>query len=92
MTANDTLFKYQGGGTPTSLALTRATQEFKDKARDPSKGFPMVTVLITDGVPNDEQASTSAADAMKAAGITLFTVGIGSSQDLAFLQQTGRGS
>ncbi|KAH7701456.1 Fibropellin-3 [Aphelenchoides avenae] len=74
---------YMNGMTATGDALRMATQEFIHRARDPSKGFPLVTVLLTDGQPNwsnntdaDPQDALDAAEVLKKAGITLFTVGI----------------
>lgn len=78
------------GNTATGDALVMATNEFIHRARDPSKGYPMVTILITDGQPNWGTANaTVAAEDMKKNGITLFTIGIANA-DLSNLQQTGK--
>lgn len=69
--------------TATGDALRMATTEFIHRARDPSKGWPLVAILITDGQPNwsngtgaDPQDALDAAVGLKKAGITLFTIGI----------------
>ncbi|KAI0557208.1 von Willebrand factor A-like protein [Gracilaria domingensis] len=46
---------------------------------------PRVVVLLTDGVNGDMAAATAAADAIKADGITLITIGVGSGVDTANL-------
>lgn len=86
---------YMDGMTATGDALRMATDEFVHRARDPSKGFPLVAVLLTDGQPNWSKGSSApaqdaldAAEELKKAGITLFTVGI-SNANITNLQATG---
>ena len=70
----DTL--YIGGNTNTSGGLLTLTQVFSPANGDRADA-PNVAVLITDGVSNvDPEQTIPAAQAAKAAGITIFTVGI----------------
>lgn len=86
---------YMDGMTATGDALRMSTTEFNHRARGPSKGFPLVAVLLTDGQPNwsngtdaDPQDALDAAEELKNAGVTLFTVGI-LNADITNLQATG---
>jgi len=46
-----------------------------------------VLVMMTDGSPTDRSSATRAADAVKQAGITLYTVGLGNDLDRDLLQR-----
>ncbi|KAH7716262.1 Fibropellin-3 [Aphelenchoides avenae] len=85
---------YMNDMTATGDALRMATEEFNHHGRDPAKGFPFVAVLLTDGQPDwsnghdaDPQDALDAAEELKKAGITLFTIGIANA-DMSNLQTT----
>jgi len=59
-------------GTPMEDALTLAMEQFQGLS-----GEPRYVILISDGRPNDPNATTMAANALKQAGIKLFVISIG---------------
>ena len=71
---------YSGGYTYTALALDLAAELFNDPsssgARPLSAGIPRVAVLITNGRSNVYNITQPAID-LRAAGVTVYTIGIG---------------
>ena len=71
---------YRGGWTATALALNDTRRLLNPSnnfgARPNSEGIPKIGVLITDGRANIYPL-TYAAPALKAAGVQVYTVGIG---------------
>ncbi|MEQ6343959.1 vWA domain-containing protein [Vibrio cyclitrophicus] len=61
-----------GGGTPATEAYWAAIQAFR--RMDASK---KVAIMVTDGEPNDQQATFNMVQAMKKQGIRVIAVGVG---------------
>lgn len=79
----------QGTGTRIGAAIAAAAEQLS--AARP--GSQRAMVVLTDGQGTDEDpgAAQAAADAAKAAGITLYTVGLGADVDLAALRALASG-
>lgn len=80
----------QHGTTNTGDAIKAATTELTSK--DHNSAARKVLVLLTDGLatspdPNPSQYALQQAAAAKAAGITIYTIGLGKSADMQFLEQ-----
>jgi DNA-binding beta-propeller fold protein YncE/Mg-chelatase subunit ChlD len=80
----------QGTGTRIGAAIAAAAEQLA--AARP--GSQKAMVVLTDGRGTDEDPTTAqtAADAAKAAGITLYTVGLGQDVDLAALRALASGA
>ena len=50
-------------------------------------GVPKIVILMTDGRPTDQPQALAAAESVKAAGITLITIGLGSDLDADILRR-----
>jgi predicted ribosomally synthesized peptide with SipW-like signal peptide len=78
-----------GGATNLSAGIDVAQDELEgpnDRADGPAPDF---MVIMTDGIPNlggGEAGATTAANAAKAAGTTIYVVGIGGGVDVSFLE------
>jgi hypothetical protein len=75
-----------GAGTRIDLGLEAARRELAGPRHEP--GRAKVIVLLTDGVQGGTPSATvvAAADAAKAEGAVLFTVGLGADADVALLR------
>ncbi|NJO81646.1 MAG: VWA domain-containing protein [Blastochloris sp.] len=71
-----------GGGTNTASAI----QAGQSQLAAGRAGAPDVMIVLTDGQSNDTNATIAAAQAAKAAGITVIAVGIGAGPDNAELR------
>lgn len=76
-----------GAGTRIDLGLASARQELTGPRR--AAGHGRVIVLLTDGIQTNAPAALALAEAAaaKAAGVVLFTIGLGPDADLALLGQ-----
>ena len=74
---------YLRGGTLTGKALKFAKAELFDKTG--RQGVPKVLIVMTDGRSTD--GVVAPADALSAANITVFAIGIGRNYDMKQLQQ-----
>nr|CAD7258778.1 unnamed protein product [Timema shepardi] len=72
---------YNGGGTDITAALLLASQEINDNG---SKR-PTLVILITDGISKTDP--TTAAQNLKDAGHTLFTIGVTQAVDMSLMEQ-----
>lgn len=87
LTAINNIF-YNGGGTNTAAALDSLRLNGYTSAhggRPSSQAIPRVAVVVTDGFSNSFSATVSAANAVHAAGITAFAVGVGGNVNTAEL-------
>ena len=82
-------FDIPGNGQPstnTADALIRTRQEIftpSGGARDPTLGYPRVTVVVTDGRSNVNGSLTvPSAEALHDDGVTVFAVGVGRNIDM----------
>ena len=82
-------FDIPGNGRPstnTADALIRTRQEIftpSGGARDPTLGYPRVTVVVTDGRSNVNRSLTvPSAEALHDDGVTVFAVGVGRNIDM----------
>ncbi|XP_036355433.1 uncharacterized protein LOC115230178 isoform X3 [Octopus sinensis] len=65
---------YDGGGTATGLALDEVrTSVFTNKRKSAAA---KVLVLVTDGQSDNEMKTVAAAQKLKDAGVTIFTIGV----------------
>ena len=78
-----TNISYTGGGTYTHLALNLLHTAFSN-ART-SQGVPRVAIVFTDGYSNSESSTIQAAQLVHAAGIVVYSFGIGSGIDASEL-------
>lgn len=79
---------YFGGGTSTHLALAQLTDQaftLANGARPQGKGHPRVGIVLTDGGSNSRTLTQTEAARAKKEGITLFSVGVGASVNVAEL-------
>ena len=66
--------------TNTADALRRSREDVFSQSRTDSVAIPRILVLITDGYANvDEQNTLPNAAALKDEGVTIYSVGVGSS-------------
>ena len=66
---------YDNGNTDIAGGFDVATQMFNTYGR---VEVPMVAIMMTDGVPNEDQSDTdSSAATLKSLGVNLFTIGVG---------------
>ncbi|RVU42569.1 VWA domain-containing protein [Lujinxingia sediminis] len=68
------------GGTPTDAAIDALRQSWSLNQTD----FPAAGVLITDGAPNDRDDALESACDLRAAGKSMFVVGLGGGTDQPF--------
>ena len=68
---------YTSGGTNTAAGLNLLLAQGFDGARPTSQGIPRVAIVVTDGRSNSRAATIAAAQAVHAAGVTVFAAGIG---------------
>ena len=73
---------YTGGGTNTAAGLNLLLAQGFNGARPTSQGIPRVAIVVTDGQSNDGTATAAAAQAVHAAGVTVFAVGIGNADPI----------
>ena len=71
------------GGTLTGKGLNHAKVELFDKTG--RKGVPKVLIVMTDGRSTDDVVKP--ANALSAANITVFAIGVGRNYDIQQLQQ-----
>ncbi len=84
---------YDGGSTYMGEALDAAIGMFfgnSSSARPTSAGFPKIAVLVTDGEPNGNVDTIAAASRLRAAGVTLYAVGVGDGINLNLLNTIGK--
>lgn len=74
-----------GGSTNLADGITTASTELAGGNDRPDGSVPDHMLIMTDGVPDSQAAATAAADAAKAAGTTIYVVGIGNGVDDAYL-------
>jgi Mg-chelatase subunit ChlD len=74
-----------GGTTNYTDAMTKALGELTGPAS--RADVPHIVILMTDGNPTDRTDVMATADKLKAAGITIFTIGLGSDLDRDLLKQ-----
>jgi len=76
-----------GGSTNLAAGISLASTELAGpRDRDDVTVAPDFMLIMTDGEPNDEADAVIAADAAKAAGTTVYVVGIGNGVNDAFLE------
>jgi Mg-chelatase subunit ChlD len=73
---------YAGNGTPMDEGISLALKQLQDVTGN------RVAIVVSDGLPNAENLARDAANRLKAAGITLYTISIGLA-GAAFLQSIG---
>lgn len=71
----------------TGLRLSRQTY-----ARIPASGSPRIVMVLTDGHNNRGETPNTAADDLRADGITLYSVGVGSVSQSTLVQMAGNES
>ncbi|WKY02702.1 hypothetical protein Q1695_016175 [Nippostrongylus brasiliensis] len=67
--------RHMSGTTKTGKAMLRALDVFKKAKRNDEHGVSQVAVVVTDGHSHDDPIP--AAEALRAAGVTILTLGIG---------------
>jgi uncharacterized protein YegL len=84
---------YDDDNTYMGEALDKALGMFvgnSSSARPTSAGFPKIAVLVTDGEPNGNVDTIAAASRLRAAGVTLYAVGVGDGINLNLLNTIGK--
>lgn len=79
---------YIGGGTATHLAIDEMVKSFTaaNGARPANEGHPRVGIVVTDGHSNNFQLTNQSAIRAHAAGIIMFSVGVGTGVNIQELQ------
>ena len=72
---------YSGGSRDTAAALAALRTSIFTEAGGDRVAYPNVAVLLTDGASVDQMATLNEALQLRALGISLFVVGVGSSLD-----------
>ena len=75
-----------GGSTNLAAGIDEAVAELASTRDRNDATVPDFMLIMTDGVPDSVGAAETAADAAKAAGITVYVVGIGDGVDDTFLE------
>jgi Ca-activated chloride channel family protein len=67
-----------GGGTDT----TQAFQTAQTALTDSNPGSKKILIIFTDGLPNDPTTANAAATAVRAAGIEIYAIGLGTTNSI----------
>ena len=77
------------GNTNTFLAIQHMTKNSFSSSHGHRAGVPKVGIVVTDGKSSSRSQTIAAANDARNKGITLFSIGIGSSIDLKELKEIG---
>ncbi|KAK6175185.1 hypothetical protein SNE40_013700 [Patella caerulea] len=81
--------EYTGGNTYTNLALEVVREQMLSQQFGARPGLAKIVIVITDGISRRQQDTAKEAASIKASGVYMFAVGVGTDLDMDELKNIG---